>query len=133
MEASANFRGTSGIDRGTTYWIGFADGSHERVFDLPGVKIMAKSGTAEAPAFRRMYDGGEEKPDGTTANAGDWKPKGAVLREGDHGWVVALVQPDGEPRPPRQTALDAVAPPPVATDAVSDLGGTRSGGGGVRR
>lgn len=167
MEASANFRGTSGIDRGTTYWIGFADGSHERVFDLPGVTIMAKSGTAEAPAFRRMYDGGEEKPDGTTANAGDWNPKGAILREGYHGWVVALVQPDGEPRPTHvvacvveyggsggrvagpivneiiralalegylgQTALDAVAPPPVATDAVSDLGGTRSGGGGVRR
>ncbi|MEM1108435.1 MAG: penicillin-binding transpeptidase domain-containing protein [Planctomycetota bacterium] len=105
MDDSANFRGTDGRDRGTTYRIGFADGSYERVFDVPGVKVMAKSGTADAPPFRRVYDGGEEKPDGSIANPGDWNPKGAILREGYHGWVIALVQPEGEPRPTHAIAV----------------------------
>lgn len=99
MEASANFRGTSGIDRGTTYWIGFEDGSHERVFDIPGVKVMAKSGTADAPPFRRAFDGGETKSDGSIAQPGEFDRNGTIIREGYHGWVIALVQPEGEPRP----------------------------------
>lgn len=105
MKASANFRGTSGIDRGTTYWIGFDDGSHERVFDVPGVAIMAKSGTAQPPPFRRAFDGGEEKPDGTIAQAGEYDPKGVVIREGYHAWVTVLVQPEGEPRPTHAIAV----------------------------
>jgi len=105
MEASANFRGTSGIDRGTTYWIGFDDGRHERIFDVPGVKVMAKSGTADAPPFRRVFDGGETKPDGSAAQPGEYDRHGAILREGYHGWVVALVQPKGEPRPTHAIAV----------------------------
>lgn len=105
MEASANTRGTSGLDRGTTYWIGFEDGSHDRVFNVEGVKVMAKSGTADAPPFRRVFDGGEEKPDGTIAKAGEYNRNGAIIREGYHGWVVALVQPEGEPRPTHAIAV----------------------------
>lgn len=99
MEASANYKGTSWTDRGTTYWIGFEDKSHERIFNMPGVTVIAKSGTADAPPFRRRFDGGEEKPDGSIANPGEFDRNGAILREGYHAWVVALVQPDGEPRP----------------------------------
>ncbi|MEM9420637.1 MAG: penicillin-binding transpeptidase domain-containing protein [Planctomycetota bacterium] len=105
MEASANYRGTSGLDRGTTYWIGFEDGSHDRVFNVEGVKVMAKSGTADAPPFRRAYDGGEELEDGTLATPGSYNRNGAIIREGYHGWVVALVQPNGEPRPTHAIAV----------------------------
>lgn len=99
MKASANSRGTDWSNRGTTYWIGFEDNSHERIFDVPGVTVMAKSGTADAPPFRRRFDGGENKPDGSIAVPGEFDRDGVVIREGYHAWVVALVQPDGEPRP----------------------------------
>ena len=99
MDRSANYRGTDGKNRGTTYWIGFADGSHERVFNTPHVQILAKSGTAQPMPLRRSFAGGELKRDGTTARPGDYDPDGIVLREGYHAWVVALVQPEGEPRP----------------------------------
>ncbi len=99
MERSANFAGRDGRDRGTTYSIKFDDGRYERVFDTPTVHVYAKSGTADAPDQRRTFAGGETKPDGTLANPGDYDRNGAVIREGYHAWVVALVQPEGEPRP----------------------------------
>ena len=99
MDRSANYRGTDGRNRGTTYWIGFADGSHERVFNTPHVQVLAKSGTAQPMPLRRTFAGGETKRDGTTARPGDYDPDGVILREGYHAWVIALVQPEGEPRP----------------------------------
>ena len=99
MYRSANHRGTDGANRGTTYWIGFADGSHDRVFNTPHVEVYAKSGTAQPMPQRRTFAGGETKPDGTTAAPGDYNPDGIILRQGYHAWVVALVQPEGEPRP----------------------------------
>lgn len=54
-------------------------GGREAVFTVPGVKVWGKTGTAEASALVDDPDG----PDG---------PRPArVLRDGDHGWYVALV------------------------------------------
>lgn len=56
----------------------------------PELSILGKSGTAQAVPLRRSYDdNGDGYPD-------RW---GEVLRDGDHAWFLALLQPDGAPRP----------------------------------
>ncbi|MEM9883932.1 MAG: penicillin-binding transpeptidase domain-containing protein [Planctomycetota bacterium] len=105
MQRSANFRGSSALERGTTYWVTLPDGSHAKTFNLPGVEVLAKSGTAEAPPLRRAFAGGETKPDGTTAEPGEYDPRGEVIRAGYHAWVVALVRPEGEAQPTHAVAV----------------------------
>lgn len=63
--------------------------NNELIFNVPDVTIMAKSGTAD-PGGARWIDfnrNGKRDPGETERN-----PR-------DHAWVVALVQPDGAPRP----------------------------------
>ncbi len=88
MDASANDpRG------GTTHHITYSDGTREPNFTVPGVKVLAKSGTAEPMAFRRP------NADGTP------NPTSPVVREGNHAWVVAFVQPEGYDRPTHAIAV----------------------------
>jgi len=57
----------------------------ERTFNAEGVRVMAKSGTAQAVDLRPpIDDDGDGLPD-------RW---GQVIRRGDHAWVIALVGPD---------------------------------------
>lgn len=96
MERSANFAHPDGTRRGTTVQIGYEDGSSEPVFNTPGVTVYAKSGTAEPPLLLAR--------DAEGKIARDEKGKAIVARSGNHAWVVALVQPDGEPRPTHAVA-----------------------------
>lgn len=68
----------------------------EPLFNVEGVTILGKSGTAQtSPTRRAIDDDGDGLPD-------RW---GETLREGNHGWFVALVQPDGSPRPTHVIAV----------------------------
>ncbi|MEE9404549.1 MAG: penicillin-binding transpeptidase domain-containing protein [Algisphaera sp.] len=99
MDRSANYKGTIGSDRGTTYQIK-PQGKTERVFNCPGVHVYAKSGTAQAAPQRAVHTGG--KLNGRPIRNVDAQGRvtyGEVVREGNHGWVVALVGPDGETLP----------------------------------
>ncbi|MEL7088089.1 MAG: penicillin-binding transpeptidase domain-containing protein, partial [Planctomycetota bacterium] len=91
MERSANFAHPDGAERGTTVQIGYADGSSEPVFNTPGVTVFAKSGTAQPPPLLAR--------DADDKIVRDEEGKAVVARTGNHAWVVALVRPDGEPRP----------------------------------
>lgn len=92
MDASANHAGTSGLDRGTTHSFRLGD-RYQRIFTVPGAKVLAKSGTADAAPLRRTH------PDGT------YDRNGLIIRTGYHAWVVALVQPEGQPRPTHAIAV----------------------------
>ncbi|MEX0655034.1 MAG: penicillin-binding transpeptidase domain-containing protein [Phycisphaeraceae bacterium] len=70
--------------RGTAYRLP----GNERIFNVPGVRVLAKSGTAQTTPTRL------ESPDGDV-----------TFRRGDHAWAVALVQPEGEPRPTHVVAV----------------------------
>jgi penicillin-binding protein 2 len=65
-------------------------------FNVPGVQIWGKTGTAEAPTIRvrpgdALYDHGIPDPA---------LPEGVrALRKGDHSWFVVLVGRAGENRP----------------------------------
>ncbi|XAL99550.1 penicillin-binding transpeptidase domain-containing protein [Phycisphaeraceae bacterium D3-23] len=81
---------------GTAYMIDVpAHGIHrERIFNVEGVTIMAKSGTA---------DPGSRWIDLNNNNAQD---PGEVVRDPrDHAWVVAMVQPEGAARPTHAIAV----------------------------
>lgn len=76
---------------GTTYEIDHpASGlDNASIFNVPGVTIMAKSGTAD-PGGARWID----------FNRNGKRDEGETQRNPrDHAWVVALVQPDGAPKP----------------------------------
>lgn len=71
---------------GTTHHLSMLD--KERIFNVPGVTVMAKSGTAD-PGHRWIdYDRDGKPSDGEV----DKDP-------GDHAWCAAYVQPDGEDGP----------------------------------
>ena len=73
---------------GTTHHLSLLN--REVIFNVDGVKVFSKSGTADAAALREAIDhDGDGLPD-------EW---GRVLRDGDHSWVVAMVQPDGAASP----------------------------------
>lgn len=67
---------------GTGSTIGFADG-RERIFNVPGVDVWGKTGTAQAPSLR--YD-----PDG------DGPEEARVVRSSEHAWFNVLAGPEGE-------------------------------------
>jgi len=107
MDRSANFKGTDGRDRGTTYLIK-PDGEPERIFNCPDVRVWAKSGTAQAEPQRAVHSGG--KLNGRPISKAHPHPVtkatvGAVVREGNHAWVVAVVGSDDEPAPTHVVAV----------------------------
>lgn len=74
--------------KGTAHHI-LIDGERENTFNIEGIEIYAKSGTADAsPLKEAIDDDGDGYPD----------RYGKVLRDGDHAWVVALVKRPGSPR-----------------------------------
>lgn len=68
----------------------YADGEHEPIINAPGVRVMAKTGTAEAPPWRRHDTDGDGDIDGDDDGIEDL----------DHAWFVGLVGPasTGQPR-----------------------------------
>ena len=91
MDRSANFTHPDGAKRGTTVQITYADDTTEPVFNLTGIRVLAKSGTVEPPPLLAR--------DAEGKIARDDEGRAKVVRTGNHAWVVALVQPEGEPRP----------------------------------
>lgn len=76
---------------GTTHHISHAPSgmNREPIFNVPGVTVMAKSGTAD-PGSRRWID----------FNRNGQIDEGEIERNPrDHAWVVALVKPDGAASP----------------------------------
>jgi len=74
---------------GTGYRINYGD-SVEKTFNIDGVKLYGKSGTAEAAPLREPID-----------DTGDGFPNrwGEVLKHGDHAWMIVLVQREGSTQP----------------------------------
>ncbi len=60
----------------------------EPIFNLPGVKIYGKSGTADA-APRRIDSDGDQRITGADT----------IVRSGAHGWFIAMVQREGSTSP----------------------------------
>jgi penicillin-binding protein 2 len=72
---------------GTAYSINYADAGNyprARIFDVPGVEVWGKTGTAQATEIK-------VDPDDDPETMND-----IILREGDHSWFTALVAPEGE-------------------------------------
>lgn len=67
---------------GTGHDIAF-ESAREPIFNLPGVDIWGKTGTATAPNI--TFDADGDGPDG-----------GRVVRSGDHAWFVTLAGPAGD-------------------------------------
>lgn len=66
------------------------EAGREPIFTVEGVRVMGKSGTADAVALREQFD-----------DDGDGRPDryGRVLRDGDHAWFVGLAQRSSSSRP----------------------------------
>ncbi len=58
-------------------------GAREPIFNVPGVSVWGKTGTADAPPL--LHD-----PDGR-----EGPQPSRVIRDGDHSWFVVLVGPEG--------------------------------------
>ncbi len=65
-------------DAGTGYAIRYPSGQRLPIFDVPGVRVWGKTGTATAAP--------------TIGESGE------VLRSGDHSWMLTLVAPEGSSR-----------------------------------
>ncbi|MCC7146675.1 MAG: hypothetical protein IT443_09535 [Phycisphaeraceae bacterium] len=66
---------------------------HEPVFTIPGLRVMAKSGTADPGPVWLDLDGDKQKSDG---EVGMW---------GDHAWTIVLVQKPGAAMPEYAVAV----------------------------
>lgn len=66
----------------------------ERIFNASGVRIFGKSGTAQGVPLRIDSD-----------NDGKITTKDEIVRKGDHSWFMAMVQPDGAPKPTHVIAV----------------------------
>lgn len=73
---------------GTTHHLSILN--REPIFTVPGVHVRAKSGTATAAPLRQPIDDN---------NDGYPDRYGPPIRTGDHGWVIAMVQREGEEQP----------------------------------
>ncbi len=82
-QALAGLRGSVNDSDGTGHAIRYDGVTGVPIFDVPGVDVWGKTGTATAPDL--SYD-----PDG------DGPLPSTVEREGDHSWFVVLVAPEGE-------------------------------------
>ncbi|MEZ6242358.1 MAG: penicillin-binding transpeptidase domain-containing protein [Phycisphaerales bacterium] len=70
-------------ENGTGHAVTYPGGRREPIFDVPGIRVWGKTGTATAPDL--VYD-----PDG---EEGPLPPE--VRRTGDHSWFVVLAGPEG--------------------------------------
>ncbi len=84
-EALAGLDGSVNATNGSGHSIAFETG-RENIFDLPGIHVWGKTGTAEAPSIIVDPDGKGPEPSVT-------------LRQGDHSWFVVMACDDGESRP----------------------------------
>lgn len=86
-EALEGLRQSANEPHGTGSSLRYPDGSKELIFNVPGVRVWGKTGTAEAPPIVHDPDG-EEGPE-----------PARVVREGDHSWFVVLAgRADGYPK-----------------------------------
>lgn len=77
---------------------------HELTFNVPGIKVWGKTGTAAAPDQTlkiEQADGEDASDDATPAKASP-TPGRRVIRSGDHSWYVVLV---GRDRPKYAVAV----------------------------
>ncbi|MBL8885616.1 MAG: hypothetical protein JNK16_03065 [Phycisphaerales bacterium] len=66
------------------------DGVHDPIFNIPGVKVLGKTGTAAAPDLKF---GSSADDDGVGPGPND------IVRSGDHSWFVVLVgKPNERPK-----------------------------------
>jgi len=72
-------------EHGTAVTIGIPDVGKEDIFNIEGVTVRGKTGTAQAPDLRADTDG-----DGNVD---------VTLREGDHGWFVCYAQREAASKP----------------------------------
>lgn len=70
---------------GTGHHLTFSDGSREPIFSIPGVRVLGKTGTAQAPPLRLDLDG-----DGVVDR---------TVTDLDHAWFVGLVGDARRARP----------------------------------
>lgn len=89
-EAMEGLAGSVGDELGTGHHLSI-DGVHDPIFNVPGVRVFGKTGTAAAPDLKlrstdQQYDGVGPEP-------------GEVVRSGDHSWFVVMVgKPNERPR-----------------------------------
>jgi len=83
-EALQGLRNSIEADYGTGHHIRYGEpwGTHP-VISVPGIDVLAKTGTAQATPLVADPDG-------------DGPREREVLRAGNHAWVAGLVAPDGE-------------------------------------
>lgn len=84
-EALLGLDGSVNASNGTGHSIAFENG-RERIFNVSGVTVWGKTGTADAPAI-------------TVDPDGDGPERAMTLRSGDHSWFVVMAAPKGEQRP----------------------------------
>jgi penicillin-binding protein 2 len=70
---------------GTAHHLKYGDGTAEAIFEVPGVQVRGKSGTAQAPPLNLDLDG-----DGRAERS---------LKGMDHSWFVGLVSDRGDATP----------------------------------
>lgn len=91
LPQSAVARALEGLRRvvaepyGTAHHMEYGDGSRDPIVDAPGVRVWAKTGTAEAPPLK-IDRNGDGIAEGSHTDA-------------DHAWCVALVGEEGSSRP----------------------------------
>jgi penicillin-binding protein 2 len=83
-------------NEGTGHHVQFPDGQRIPHFNVEGVQVWGKTGTAQAPTIgvkpgEPLYDKGVDDP--------DLPPGVKALRRGDHSWFVVLVGRAGEEKP----------------------------------
>ena len=89
QEAMEGLAGSVGDDLGTGNHITI-DGVHDPIFNIPGVRVLGKTGTAAAPDLKF---GTSADDDGIGPGPND------VVRSGDHSWFVVLVgKPNERPK-----------------------------------
>lgn len=88
--------GSANNTLGTTHHLSKV--GRQPIFNAKGVDVVAKSGTAQAAPLREVaeYDA-----------QGYPLVWGNVVRDGDHAWVIAMVKPEGAPRPTHVIAVIA--------------------------
>jgi cell division protein FtsI/penicillin-binding protein 2 len=74
---------------GTGRWLRYPDARKARIFDIPGVKLWGKTGTAQAPPRRIDVDG-----DGAFDGPADRR-----VSDLSHAWFVGLVGNEGDDLP----------------------------------
>lgn len=89
QDALDGLAGSVSDDLGSGNHLSF-DGVHDPIFNVPGVRVLGKTGTAAAPDLKF---GASAEDDGIGPGPND------VVRSGDHSWFVVLVgKPNERPK-----------------------------------